>query len=61
MVHGRVTDLSGTKPLRFSKIQDMLDHLYSDLDYYDGLKTRLISMQRANNGFPLKGGIEWAS
>lgn len=45
-----VNDLSGAKPLKFGKIQEMLDHLYSDLDYYEGLKYRLICQQRANNG-----------
>lgn len=50
-----VNDLSGTKPMRFGKLQEMLDHLYSDLDYYEDLKHRLICQQRGNNGLAVEG------
>jgi recombination protein RecA len=50
-----VNDLSGTKPLKFGKLQEMLDHLYSDLDYYEGLKRTLITTQRVNNGLSAEG------
>ena len=52
-----VMDHSGTKPMRFGKIQEMLDYLYSDLDYYEGMKTRLIGMQRQNNGLSVDGWL----
>lgn len=48
-------DLTGTKPLRFGKLQEVSDYLYSDLDFYQDTKNRLISMQRANNGLSSTG------
>ncbi|QSY98688.1 hypothetical protein J2J97_31960 (plasmid) [Rhizobium bangladeshense] len=50
-----VMDNSGTKPLRFGKLQETLDYLYSDLDYYEAAKTRLINQQRLNNGLSAEG------
>jgi recombination protein RecA len=50
-----VNDLTGTKPMRFGKLQEVLDHFYSDLDYYEAMKHRLICQQRANNGLQPDG------
>jgi recombination protein RecA len=42
---------------KFGRIQDAIDHLYSDLDYFEALKFRLISLQREHAGMNPDGWL----
>lgn len=44
-----------SKPMRFGKLQEVADCLYSDLEYFENLKRRMIAMQRVNCGLEGEG------
>lgn len=50
-----IMDNSNTKMLRLKGLQEVADALYSDLDYYEDLRYRLICMQREANGLQPEG------